>query len=76
MPPSFQAISTEGPSCFTVIVFKVSPALLTDLLPIHNTIVFVLVEGVIRVSLLIGYLALISLIPKLVCLVKQADRLA
>jgi uncharacterized protein YqhQ len=50
---------------FVVIVFKVSPALLTDLLPIHNTIVFVLVEGVIRVSLLIGYLALISLIPDL-----------
>ncbi|MDX6523388.1 MAG: hypothetical protein QOI17_901 [Gaiellales bacterium] len=50
---------------FTVIVFKVSPALLTDLLPIHSTIVFVLVEGVIRVSLLIGYLALISLIPDL-----------
>ena len=50
---------------FTVIVFKVSPALLTDLLPIHSTIVFVLVEGAIRVSLLIGYLALISLIPDL-----------
>ncbi|MDX6546033.1 MAG: hypothetical protein QOG02_1807 [Gaiellales bacterium] len=50
---------------FTVVVFKVSPALLTDLLPIHSTIVFVLVEGVIRVSLLIGYLALISLIPDL-----------
>ncbi len=50
---------------FTVIVFKVSPALLTDLLPIHSTVVFVLVEGVIRVSLLVGYLALISLIPDL-----------
>jgi uncharacterized protein YqhQ len=50
---------------FTVIVFKVSPAILTDLLPIHSTIWFVLVEGVIRVSLLIGYLALISLIPDL-----------
>jgi uncharacterized protein YqhQ len=50
---------------FTVIVFKVSPAILTDLLPIHSTIWFVLVEGLIRVSLLIGYLALISLIPDL-----------
>jgi uncharacterized protein YqhQ len=50
---------------FTVVVFKVSPALLTDLLPIHSTVVFVLVEGVIRVSLLIGYLVLISLIPDL-----------
>ncbi len=50
---------------FTVIVFKVSPAILTDLLPIHSTIWFVLVEGLIRVSLLIGYLVLISLIPDL-----------
>jgi len=50
---------------FTVIVFKVSPALLTDLLPLHSTVAFVLVEGAIRVSLLIGYLALISLIPDL-----------
>ena len=50
---------------FTVIVFKVSPAVLTELLPIHSTIWFVLVEGAIRVSLLIGYLALISLIPDL-----------
>jgi uncharacterized protein YqhQ len=50
---------------FTVIVFKVSPALLTELLPIHNTGEFVVVEGLIRVALLIGYLALISLIPDL-----------
>src|SRR3954463_15367473 len=50
---------------FTVIVVKVSPAILTELLPIHNTILFVLVEGVIRVSLLIGYLYVIGLIPDL-----------
>ena len=50
---------------FTVIVFKVSPAILTELLPIHNTGLFVVVEGVIRVSLLIGYLYVIGLIPDL-----------
>ncbi len=50
---------------FTVLLFKVSPVVLTDLLPIHNTGSFVVIEGVIRVSLLIGYLALISLIPDL-----------
>jgi uncharacterized protein YqhQ len=50
---------------FTVLLFKVSPVVLTDLLPIHNTAAFVVIEGVIRVSLLIGYLALISLIPDL-----------
>ena len=38
---------------------------MTDLLPIDNTCLFVVVEGVIRVTLLIGYLALISMIPDL-----------
>jgi uncharacterized protein YqhQ len=50
---------------FAVVVFKVSPAVITDLLPIHSTIVFVLVEGAIRVALLIAYLAAISFIPDL-----------
>ncbi len=50
---------------FAVIVFKVSPVLLVSLLPIHDTALFVVVEGCIRVALLIGYLALISLIPDL-----------
>ena len=50
---------------FTVIVFKVSPALITDFIGIDSTGRFVIVEGAIRVGLLIGYLALISLIPDL-----------
>jgi uncharacterized protein YqhQ len=50
---------------FAVVVFKVSPVLLVSLLPIHDTALFVVVEGCIRVALLIGYLALISLIPDL-----------
>jgi uncharacterized protein YqhQ len=50
---------------FAVIVFKVSPAVLTELLPLHGTISFVLVEGGIRVGLLIVYLAAISLVPDL-----------
>jgi uncharacterized protein YqhQ len=50
---------------FTLVVFKVSPALLTNLLPIESTGWFVVVEGLVRVTLLIGYLALIGLIPDL-----------
>jgi uncharacterized protein YqhQ len=50
---------------FALVVFKVSPAILTDLLPIHNTIAFVLVEGGIRVTILIAYLAAIGLVPDL-----------
>jgi uncharacterized protein YqhQ len=50
---------------FTVMLFKVSPALLTDLLPISNGVWFVLVEGLIRVTIFVAYLALLSLIPSL-----------
>ena len=50
---------------FAVSVFKVGPALLADLLPISNGFWFVIVEGLIRVSVFITYLFLISLLPDL-----------
>src|SRR6187200_1468242 len=50
---------------FAVALFKVTPALVTDLLPIDNTTGFVVVEGMIRVSIFILYLFLISLLPDL-----------
>jgi uncharacterized protein YqhQ len=50
---------------FAVMLFKVSPALLTDLLPISSGGWFVIVEGVIRVSIFVLYLAVLSLIPSL-----------
>ena len=50
---------------FAVALFKVTPGLLTELLPIRNGGYFVLVEGAIRVSIFIAYLALISLLPDL-----------
>jgi uncharacterized protein YqhQ len=50
---------------FAVMLFKVSPALLTDLLPIKSGGWFVIVEGVIRVTIFVSYLALLSLIPSL-----------
>src|SRR5262245_53158750 len=50
---------------FAVMLFKVSPALLADLLPISNGTLFVIVEGLIRVSVFIAYLYLLSLIPSL-----------
>jgi uncharacterized protein YqhQ len=50
---------------FAVMLFKVTPALITNWLPIDTTGVFVLVEGAIRVALFVLYLALISLIPDL-----------
>ena len=49
---------------FSLVLFKASPALLTDLLGL-NGVVFALVEGAIRVGILVGYLALLSLIPDL-----------
>jgi len=50
---------------FAIALFKVTPALLTDLLPIRGTTPFMVVEGLIRVSIFILYLFLISLLPDL-----------
>ena len=50
---------------FAISVFKVGPALLADLLPISSGVWFVLVEGLIRVTVFVLYLFLISLLPDL-----------
>ncbi len=50
---------------FAVMLFKVGPALLADLLPISSGGWFVLLEGLIRVSVFIAYLVLLSFIPSL-----------
>jgi uncharacterized protein YqhQ len=49
---------------FAVMLFKVTPALITDWIGIEAGW-FVVVEGLIRVSIFIVYLALISLLPDL-----------
>src|ERR671936_832102 len=50
---------------FAVMLFKVTPALITNWLPIETTGWFVIVEGAIRVTLFVAYLGLISLLPDL-----------
>jgi len=50
---------------FSVVFFKVVPSVIANFLPIQDTILFVLAEGVIRVSLFIGYLVFLSLLPDL-----------
>src|SRR5438093_2604224 len=50
---------------FASSLFKVGPALLADLLPISSGGWFVIVEGVIRVTIFVLYLSLISLLPDL-----------
>lgn len=50
---------------FALLLFKVSPALLSNWLPIEGTTWFVIVEGLIRVAIFVAYLALISLWPDL-----------
>jgi uncharacterized protein YqhQ len=50
---------------FAIVLFKVTPALITTWLPIEQTGPFVLVEGVIRVAIFIAYIALVSLLPDL-----------
>ena len=50
---------------FALMLFKVGPALLTDQLPIKSGGWFVIVEGVIRVTIFVTYLAVLSFIPSL-----------
>src|SRR5687767_3751923 len=50
---------------FALMLFKVTPALITSWLPIDTTGAFVVVEGVIRVVIFLVYLLLISLLPDL-----------
>jgi uncharacterized protein YqhQ len=50
---------------FALMLFKVTPVLLTSWLPIDDTGWFVIVEGVIRVAIFILYIVLISFLPDL-----------
>ena len=50
---------------FALSIFKVGPLLLTNWLPIDSTAAFVVIEGLIRVAVLIAYILLISLLPDL-----------
>jgi uncharacterized protein YqhQ len=50
---------------FALMLFKVTPALITSWLPIERTGWFVIVEGAIRVSIFVLYLLVISLLPDL-----------
>src|ERR671910_1061519 len=50
---------------FALALFKVTPALITSWLPIETTSWFVIVEGVIRVTIFIAYISVISLLPDL-----------
>ena len=50
---------------FALMLFKVTPALITNWLPVDTTGAFVVIEGVIRVCIFLIYLLLISLLPDL-----------
>ena len=50
---------------FGVALFKLTPRLITEALPTRSGGWFVIVEGLIRVTLFVAYLALISLLPDL-----------
>jgi uncharacterized protein YqhQ len=50
---------------FAVALFKVTPGLITEALPIQSGGWFVIVEGLIRVTIFVLYLSLISLLPDL-----------
>ena len=49
---------------FAVALFKLTPGFITEALPVHGTW-FAVVEGGVRIALLVSYLGLISLLPDL-----------
>ena len=61
---------------FALMLFKIGPALLTSWLPVESTEFFVIVEGVIRVGVFIGYILLISLLPVIAGLAYELIRYA
>jgi uncharacterized protein YqhQ len=50
---------------FALMLFKVGPALITSWLPVETTGAFVVIEGVVRVTIFIAYILLVSLLPDL-----------
>jgi uncharacterized protein YqhQ len=50
---------------FALLLFKVSPALITNWLPIESTGAFVVIEGLVRVTIFIAYLIGIGYLPDL-----------
>ena len=50
---------------FALLLFKVSPALITSWLPIESTGAFVVVEGLVRVTIFILYLVGVGFLPDL-----------
>ena len=59
------AIALIAAVAFSIIFFKVVPSVVANFLPIDDTVLFVVVEGLIRVSLFIGYLLFLTLLPDL-----------
>jgi uncharacterized protein YqhQ len=50
---------------FALLLFKVSPALITSWLPIESTGWFVVVEGLVRVTIFVLYLVIVGFLPDL-----------
>jgi uncharacterized protein YqhQ len=50
---------------FALLLFKVSPALITNWLPVDSTGAFVVVEGLVRVTIFVAYLVVIGFLPDL-----------
>ncbi len=50
---------------FSIVFFKVVPTVIANFLPVDDTFAFVVIEGLIRVGLFIGYLVFLSFLPDL-----------
>ena len=59
------AIALGAALVFSIVFFKVVPGVAASLVPVEGTFLFVLLEGLIRVALFIGYLLVLTFLPDL-----------
>lgn len=59
------ALALGAALVFSIVFFKVVPGVAASFIPVDDTFLFVLAEGLIRVALFIGYLLFLSLLPDL-----------
>jgi uncharacterized protein YqhQ len=58
------AITVAVSICLSVLIFSVTPFILTNFLDLGTGVVFSTVEGIVRIAFLLGYLSVVSLLKE------------
>ena len=62
LSPKEIAITVAFSLCLSVLIFSVTPFILTGLLNLGQGIIFNITEGIVRIGFLLGYLAVVSML--------------